>query len=146
MRPVNHLMISTGVSFVLYGWLHSISCAFSCLFAGVLIDVDHVFDYFFSKKRMPFNYKELDDFCKNDINGKISLVFHSYELVLILWIANTFFSNMVLLGITIGATVHLLCDAFSNPLKFRSYLLSYRHYHKYDRKNFYVDGFYENKK
>ncbi|MBU0468416.1 MAG: hypothetical protein KKD07_03250 [Candidatus Omnitrophica bacterium] len=146
MRPVSHVIISTGVSLAVYVWLHSISCAFFCLFAGVLIDVDHILDYFFCKKRIPFSYKELNDYCKFDVEGKISVIFHSYELVIVLWIVYTFFNSRVLLGIAIGATVHLLCDAFANPFKFKSYLLSYRHYHKYERKKFYVDGFFKDKK
>lgn len=146
MKPVSHVIISTGVSLAVYVWLHSFACAFFCLFAGVLIDVDHIFDYFLCKKRIPVSYKELCDFCKYDVDGKISVVFHSYELVMVLWIACTFISSKVLLGITIGATVHLLCDAFANPFKLKSYLLSYRHYHKYDRKKFYVDGVFKNKK
>ncbi|HBG62478.1 MAG: hypothetical protein A2Y03_07765 [Omnitrophica WOR_2 bacterium GWF2_38_59] len=146
MRPAKHVIISSGVALIIYGWLHSWLCAFSCLITGVLIDIDHAFDYFFTHKRIPLNFKELDNFCQYDIYGKISLIFHSYELVIALWIVYSFFNIEALLGIAVGATVHLLCDLIANPFKFRSYLLLYRHYHKYERKKFYVDGFFEDKK
>lgn len=65
---------------------------------------------------------------------KVYLFLHSFEIVLLLWLGLLFLSrNMVLLGITIGYSHHLLLDLSSNKTTSPfTYFLLFRIYNKFD--------------
>ena len=97
-------------------------------FGGVLIDLDHFFDYF-----KYFGMKlDLKDFFghKQLASGKLYVILHSWEIVLILWICS--FWVPWILPLVTGMTVHLAVDHFvfhhMDPML---YLLTYRWYHHF---------------
>jgi hypothetical protein len=92
---------------------------------GVFIDLDHLFDYLiYSKFR--FSVRDFFDTCYNYRLKKFYLILHSYEFLLLSWLAYSLTKNEILLGISIGYTVHLVCDQFGNFTYPFSYFLSYR--------------------
>ena len=78
---------------------------------GVLIDTDHLLDYFFY-----YGFKfSLKDFLghKYLASGKSYLIFHSVEIILLVWVLSIF--ALWLIPLATGMTVHLLTLAFTAP-------------------------------
>jgi len=91
----------------------SMEVAIITFLSGVFLDLDHVLDYFiFSKEKFTINklFSRYDDVEWE----KTSLIFHSFELYLILAIMTYYFSNNILLGLTYGIGLHLLLDQLWN--------------------------------
>ncbi|MGB2662017.1 MAG: hypothetical protein WBD04_06505 [Candidatus Omnitrophota bacterium] len=75
---------------------------------GIFIDVDHLIDYF-----LYYGYRfNLKDFIAYNYmaSGKIYIVFHSIELITVIWIFSLVFSWAIPLAS--GMTLHILIDAF----------------------------------
>lgn len=143
MKPIHHVIVSTGVSAVFAYWAKSWGGVGACFLSGILIDLDHHLDYWIYKKELPVSYKKLKNFLKNDHGSKLYLVFHSYELLGLLWFSIYYFHlNMIWLGVGIGTTVHLICDEFVNPLRPFAYFLIYRIRTGFERKHFLKKGFH----
>ena len=98
MRPIKHVIISGSAAAILLVWLNSISAAMSCFFPGFLVDFDHLLDYYLVKKRLTVKYGDLEDFCRRDVSGRLMLIFHSFEVVFVLWVINWFFENNIQIG------------------------------------------------
>ena len=144
MRPTNHIIISGGVSAVFAVWAGSWGAVAACFLSGIFIDLDHHFDYYLARKKIPFSYKKLVDFLKNDHESKIHLFLHSYEFLFVFWFSVFFFDLGVFwLGIAIGFTTHILCDEIANPLKPLAYFLTYRIKNRFERKHFFKKRHYE---
>lgn len=136
MQARYHVIVSAGLSVGLYASTHSLPASMLCLLSGVLIDLDHVLEYYIDQKKWPKNYKELTDFC-NDYQGeKAYLVFHAYEYLITLWAIIGFFQlNVLWVGFALGITVHVLCDQFTNPIRPLFYFLAYRIIKKFRAKD-----------
>ena len=127
MSPIKHAAISGVVSIsflaVTSSWLGS----WACFLSGIFIDIDHIFDFWLDKKKFLFSYKDLFNFGTRERAGRLILIFHSYELLAVFWIAIFLFHlNAVCLGIAWGATTHLLSDQWANPIKPTGYFFYYR--------------------
>ena len=127
MKASYHIAVSAGVALGLQSQVHSWPAAAVCFLSGVLIDIDHYLDYYIVKKKFPFNYQELLDFCYYDKAPKIYLFFHGYEYLLALWLIVPFTHfNSVYAGFVLGLTVHVFFDQFTNPIKPLFYFVTYR--------------------
>jgi len=118
MKLKQHITISLFFSAFLFAISKSWIIFTSSLISGVLIDIDHVFDYFWEyRKRLV-----IKDFFSAHYNRKASfgsLIFHSWELLFSLNIYAFFISgNSWIIGITIGFTQHVVLDQiFNKPNK-----------------------------
>ncbi len=120
-------IIASGVTAAWFGVAtKSPTAAAACFLGGIFIDLDHAFDFFLMRKRVPRSYVELVDFCKEP-TGKIYLFLHSYELMALLW-ATCFWGKLplVFVGALFGMSVHLLLDQLTNPVHPVGYFISYR--------------------
>ncbi|MCK4463057.1 MAG: hypothetical protein KAU58_01965 [Candidatus Omnitrophica bacterium] len=131
MKPPFHVAASAAIGFLVYLYFKSASCAIISFLAGVLMDVDHIFDFHLNhgikKHRLFFRTMYAHDL------KKLILVFHSYELLILLWLGIILFSlNKYWISFTIGFTQHMLFDRLTNPINFGGYFLLYRVYHKFD--------------
>lgn len=141
MKPINHVILSGGVSAVFGLWMQSFWGIVVCFLSGIFIDLDHHLDYFLERKELPLSYKKLVDFLENDHRSKLYLVLHSYELIALLWVSIFYFQlNAVWLGAAIGFTAHIFCDEIVNPLRPLSYFLTYRVKHNFRREMFFKKG------
>ena len=144
MRPTNHAIISGGVSAIFAIWAGSWGAVFACFLSGIFIDLDHHWDYYLAKKKIPFSYKKLVDFLRNDHESKIHLFLHSYESLILFWISIPLFDlNIVWVGVAIGFTTHVLCDEVANPMTPLSYFLIYRIKNRFDRKFLFKKEYHE---
>lgn len=127
MTPAQHIVASTATSTFFYYLTQSWPGTVVCFLSGILIDLDHVLDYWIFKRKISLSFKELDNFCTEDKSGKIFLILHSYELMFILWIVSAYFKwPTEWLGALYGMSVHLLCDQIGNPVYPPAYFLFYR--------------------
>ena len=113
MKPAVHLYTSAIMATALYAHSHSIPESASCFASGVLIDLDHVVDFFLfsGEKFSPGNFVS---WCEKRWQ-KIALLIHSYELLVLLFVAAFYLDHAVLRGIFWGAGLHLLLDQVANP-------------------------------
>ncbi len=102
---------------------------------GFLIDIDHLIDYFFTFKK--FDLKKFLNSEQFINSGKLIKLFHSWELVFILFVFALFYPNTLLIqGILISASfslfVHLLSDCIINREPLIFYSLLYRFKNKFE--------------
>lgn len=142
MKPIYHVAISTGLSAIVYAWFKSIPAAMACFLSGIFIDLDHHLDYFICQRKIPSSYKKLLEWCAAHKTGRFYMIFHSYELLTILWL-NIYFLKLdeIWIGFALGVSVHLICDQIVNPLKPLYYFLIYRFMHRFDRRSLYKEEY-----
>jgi len=100
-----------------------------CFTGGVLVDLDHLIDYFryyglhFDLKEF-FSHRHLE-------RGKVRLVFHSWELVMLFWLLSAKISYF--LPLAAGMTGHMMIDQFTfHRESVFFYFLIYRWHHRFD--------------
>jgi hypothetical protein len=146
MRARGHIIVSAGVSLGCQVTMHSWPATLGCFASGVLIDLDHYLEYWLLRKKFPYRYKDLVDFCWYNEEKKLYLLFHAYEYVFVLWFL-IFFSGLrqVWLGLAIGLTIHLVLDQFTNPIKPLFYFLTFRIKNQFDKNKTIAEVYYQRK-
>ena len=146
MKARYHVMVSTGLSLGVLALSQSWPATTACFFSGILIDLDHYWEYYIIKQKFPFRYKDLVDFCQNDKYSKLYLIFHSYEYLILLWFAIYFLHlNEVWIGFALGLTVHLLFDQLVNPVKPLFYFLTFRMYYQFEKSKIVSKDYFQRK-
>ena len=86
MKFSHHVATSTILGAEIYSVTGSEPMAVSTLASGLSIDLDHVLDFMvFSKTK--FSIKNMFVWCDQCLLNKVTLLFHSWELMLLLSIA-----------------------------------------------------------
>ncbi len=144
MRPTQHVIISAAVGVGLAYTFHSWPALAGCLIGGVLIDIDHHLDFYLARGAFP-KYKELVDFCEGRLGDwKPRLIFHSFEAIFLLWLLAVYYQwNIIWGSVLIGATVHMICDQFANPMKPLSYLTLYRLKNNFDKQKIFSQRYFD---
>jgi hypothetical protein len=126
MLPIGHVITSGFVSLFVGIYFKSLGCAVVSFAAGVLIDLDHLIDYYANHK-FTWKAKTVYNTCAKMDLRKLYLVLHSYELVAIFWASIYIFSlSNFWKALAIGLTQHLLFDQIFNPIKTLGYFTTYR--------------------
>lgn len=128
MRVLGHVAISVTIGSILYNYSHSIASFLVFLIAGIFADADHYIDYV-REKGLTFNLMKVHDACKYDYMNfrKIVVFLHSYELVILLWLAIIFFDlNIIWKYAAIGLGLHIVTDQVFNPVFPFSYFFCFR--------------------
>ena len=127
MSPTRHVLASAATSAVFLGVTRSWPATIVCFFSGILIDIDHHFDLWIYKKKILLHIKHIYDFCEKEKEGKLYLIFHSYEFLAVLWICLIGFRlSVVWWGLAVGVTVHMILDQIGNTVRPLTYFLCYR--------------------
>ena len=114
MKLKHHITISLFFSAFLFAISKSWIIFTSSLISGVLIDCDHIFDYFW-EFRNRFSVKKFFDVYYNGKMPFSMIVFHSWELLALLSICAFSMSwNPWIVGVTIGFTQHIILDQIFN--------------------------------
>lgn len=93
---------------------------------GVLIDVDHIFDYY-AQNEPTLNIRRIYKWFTGKKSKIIIVVFHSLELLLLLWLVISYFKmGIVWVAFALGLTQHMLLDMFFNPSRAYSLFFLYR--------------------
>lgn len=149
MSPVSHVIASTATSAVFAAVTHSWAGTMVCFLSGILIDIDHYFDVWIYKKKILFHLRHIYDFCEKEKGGKHYFIFHSYELLAVLWMCIIFFQlNWIWRGIGIGLSVHLLLDQIGNMDNLRpmTYFLWYRAKNNFSKESIFSTEHYRRTK
>ena len=124
-------ILSTAVAI----YFRSVLCGAVSFLSGVFIDIDHVFDYLINHG-IRINIAKLYEYCANINYRRLSLIFHSYELVALLWVSIVVFQlGDIWKALTIGIAQHLILDTVRNislnKLNWRAYFFTYRFFHRF---------------
>ncbi len=110
MKLKQHITISLFFSAFLFAVSKSWIISTSSLISGVLIDCDHIFDYFWEFRKR-FRVKEIFDAYHNEKILFHMKMFHSWELLALLSICAFSMSwNPWIVGVTIGFSQHIVLD------------------------------------
>ena len=126
MLPRGHIIASGIFSICVWVYFKSIGCAAISFAAGVLLDLDHLIDYY-ANHSFTLNIKDVYNACLEIKLNKLFLLLHSYELIAILWLAIFVFGlSNSWKALAVGCTQHILIDQITNPIKLTGYFLTYR--------------------
>lgn len=95
--------------------------------AGILIDIDHILDYYM-QQRVTLRIKEIYRWCEEWKSKFVFIYFHSLELIFILWVVIVYFKMGIFwIAFAIGITQHIFLDIlFNRAIYAYSYFLSFR--------------------
>ena len=118
MKLKQHITISLFFSAFLYAISKSWIIFGSSLISGVLIDLDHILDYFMAYG-INIRVKQFFEVCHNLKISRVRLIFHSWELLFLLSIcAFVMRWNPWVVGTIVGFTQHIVLDQiFNKPNK-----------------------------
>jgi hypothetical protein len=145
MKPKHHFWSSVVAGGALYWSTGSASALTGAMIGGFLIDSDHVIDQIWSIRygapfRRPRHGDEIDNRPESPIRWvmnllrprkllRLPLVFHSYELLVLIIIITLVLRTPFLIGLLAGYVLHLSLDMIRHHREFNSpffYLISYR--------------------
>ena len=127
MKLAHHTLISVMLSPLVYLFSRSLTAARACFGAGILIDIYHFFEFFYKFGFRRISLKRFFRAAENHEYDRFFLLFHSYELALILWLIAIFLIRKPWAwGFALGFTVHIIADQIYNPCHPLTYLLLYR--------------------
>lgn len=133
MLPSRHIIVSVSLGAIVWLFSKSLFAGLLCLFAGTLIDIDHLVEYIVHYGLHGFNFKECYWTCVKFIEpeGKVSikkiyLLFHVGELAILLWVVFMLTKSIYLFSIALGYTVHLIMDASFNLITPSAYFMTCR--------------------
>jgi hypothetical protein len=124
MNVYKHTAVSFALSALLFITLKKVQMAVACFLTGILIDVDHIFDYYINHElrnkirylRHPLRLLGLlwEDRIKPERAYKLIKALHSLELLIPALILYAFgIWNDIATGILIGFVTHLIMDVLS---------------------------------
>jgi len=133
VKPLAHIAIS-GVGAGVIGFVsHNIGAALAFFVSGICVDIDHVFDYVASYDSSHWSMQHFLYCCSHNGLKKLRLLFHSFELLFIVWVLtvwNSWFS-IVWMAFLAGFSLHLLLDHWTNGTPALFYFFFYRRKHRF---------------
>lgn len=125
MMPKWHFIASFVLSAFIFVFTGSTTAALACLFAGTLPDIDHVLDYYLYSGHLSLKPSEISGFYRHF--GKVYVVFHSYELLILAIVAGFVYDAPLLVaGMGLGFLGHIVMDIMAYEMKPQSYSFVYR--------------------
>ena len=126
MKIEHHITLSTAISGVLFLIFKSWELSISSLIAGILIDIDHAFDYFL-ERGLRLHWKEFLSYFYNEKHKKIILFLHGWEWLFCLGSAAVLTKfNPWVTGVFIGYGHHMVFDYFYSRTSILTYSLIWR--------------------
>ncbi len=124
MKLKQHITISLFFSVFLFAISKFWIIFGSSLISGILIDIDHVLDYFMAYG-INLRVKQFFEVCHSLKILRVRLIFHSCELLFLLSISSFFVKwNPWLVGTIVGFTQHIVLDqVFNNSNKWTYFFL-----------------------
>ncbi|MCK5243357.1 hypothetical protein KAR34_12990 [bacterium] len=126
MRPSVHVTVSIIGGVLVGSLLGSWQAAACSVFSGVLVDLDHVVEYFGIRRKW-VSIRDFFEFWMNYKEPRLYLFFHGIEYILILagaaWLG---VAPAITGGLAFGLFHHLLLDQFGNGIRPVGYFLLVR--------------------
>ncbi len=125
-----HLIVTSILSLLIYKFYSSFILVVLVVIGGILIDLDHFIDYF-SHYGFKFDLKKFV-FIGYLKSGKIYVYFHSWELIILIYITGLFFGwGKYSMALSLGMLGHLIIDSTFRKA-FLPYSLFYRMWYNFD--------------
>lgn len=128
MKLRSHIVITLAISSMIYFAYNSLSLFISSLIGGILIDVDHLFDYYLHRG-MDFRIRRFFAWCYKSQWNTLIIFLHSFELIVIFWLAISMLRlGLFWVGLAVGVSQHLILDMLFNSgrLSVFSYFFTFR--------------------
>jgi len=105
-------------------------CGIAAFLTGVFLDIDHLIDCYINHGPH-FDLKNFYSYCREIRFERLTLIFHSYELIALFWLSIFIFSlGDIYKAMAIGMTQHLIFDQLANMslgrMKNGGYFLTFR--------------------
>lgn len=119
MKPSYHIAGSCLLGLLFFAFIRDVKHTMVFIFSGILIDLDHIFDYCLSNKARTFNpvkfYRGFSKWCLDMEFDIIYLFLHSFEFLLLLW-GVIWFAELGTFWVAVAAgfTQHLILDLLFN--------------------------------
>ena len=133
MKPLIHAATSLTLGAILWFFTRSFYAGLLCFASGVFIDLDHAIEFMIHHDWRNFTIRNMFTACEHTEKqegylkfNKVYLIFHSVELLLLLWIFAIITKNIYLMAVALGCSVHLAMDYMSNARHFYSYFITAR--------------------
>lgn len=140
MKIMGHAVTSLIAGGILYKFTYSFAAFLWVLILGIFVDLDHYIDYV-RENGVSFNPKKIYSTCKygHIYFKKLTLVLHSYELIIILWIAIFVLDlNIVWKCAAISFSLHLFIDQIANPVMPLTYFFLFRIANHFETKKIFI--------
>ena len=142
MGVTGHVLSGTAASVIAYGLTGSISFALGVAVGSLLLDADHIFDYWLIDGQRSLNPRQLVLYYARCFPLRRVLLLHSYELLFILSGLALLVKSKALGGFVAGAFVHLAADFLpQSDLSLRSrirlYSILYRWHNGFNSRRLY---------
>ncbi len=126
MKLKSHIFASIIFSTLFFVIFKSWKISVSSLLSGVLIDIDHIIDYY-REHGINLRIKQFFEVCHNTKLIRVWLIFHSWELLALLSICAFLMSwDPWIVGLTIGFTQHIILDQIFNKPDRLAYFFFWR--------------------
>ena len=127
LKPMSHIAASGMISIFVWCYFKSFACGAISFAAGIIMDLDYFIDYC-ANHPFTINPKTIYRTYLHARFYKVCKLFHSYELVIMLWVVIYAFSlSNFWKAAALGLTQHILLDQITNPMKsVFGYFLTYR--------------------
>lgn len=123
MKTLVHVSTSAMLSGTVYAATYSPDIAIACFLSGILLDLDHLLDYFLLAREQ-YSLKNFRSWCDDARWERIILLLHSYEIYFVLCVITFHFQHELLIGLMLGTGLHLMLDELGNRFSQRDYMLS----------------------
>lgn len=119
MRLSVHIALTVPVAAIFYGITKSWCGSMGVFITGVLVDVDHLLEYWHDRG-IKLNIPEFFKYGNSGINTRHFIVFHSYELLVILLLCMQISTlSYFFFGLATGLLLHLILDYINIMVHFK---------------------------
>jgi len=125
-----HLSVGLIMALTIFYFTKSLPLTIFSFLVNFLLDVDHLFDYFFC---FGLNFN-LNNFLKGDAfteSGKVYTLFHAWEWSAVLGLLGLKFQRKIFWTLALTIFVHLLTDVWTNRMFFSDYSFIFRFIHDF---------------
>jgi hypothetical protein len=126
LKVPHHIGLSLSISLGVYTLFHSAAMAIASFFSGILVDLDHIFEYL-REYGLRLDARFFFHSFHNTLYRKVVLFLHAWEWLAVLAVcAVLLHGNVFVIGIMIGIAQHLIADQYTNPVSRWGYFFIYR--------------------
>ena len=132
MKPQGHVIVSVGLGGLFWARSRDFRTLLISLIFGVLVDIDHLVDYFYAERSFRFNLRAFLSSRSWARSGRVFVLFHGFEylpFVFLFWQGMR--GRKWAIAATSAMSVHLLADHVLNDLKPLGYFITYRLAHRF---------------
>lgn len=132
VKPRGHLTTSLGLGALFWARSRDWRTMVIALGFGVLIDLDHLFDYWYAQRRPQIDLAEFMTSRYWRRSGRLFVLFHAFEYLPFVFLAfQALKGRRWAMAATVAMSSHVLADHLANDLRPLGYFITYRIKHRF---------------